>query len=57
MLTDDKITMMDINNMVDNLRLDLLQFGENYYEDEDELNDKIEILEEILDSCGCYLGL
>ena len=57
MLTDDKITMTDITNMVDNLRLDLLQFGENYYDDEDELNDKIEILEEILDSCGSYLEL
>ena len=57
MLTDDKITMMDINNMVDNLRLDLIQFGENYYEDEEELNNKIEILEEILDSCGSYLEL
>ena len=57
MLSDDKITMMDITNMVDNLRLDLLQFGENYYEDEDELNNKIEILEEILDSCGSYLEL
>ena len=57
MLSDDKITMMDITNMVDNLRLDLLQFGENYYEDEDELNNKIEILEEILDLCGSYLEL
>lgn len=57
MLTDDKITMMDINNMVDNLRLDLLQFGENYYEDEEELNNKIEILEEILDFCGSYLEI
>lgn len=57
MLTDDKITMMDINGMVDDLRLELYQFGENYYEDEEELNNKIEILEEILDLCGSYLEI
>ena len=56
-MNDDKIKMMDINGMVDDLRLDLLQFGENYYEDEEELNNKIEILEEILDLCGSYLEI
>ena len=57
MLSDDKINMMDVNGMVDNIRLDLLQFGDNYYDDEDELNEKIDILEQILDLCGSYLEI
>lgn len=57
MLSDDKLKVTDVNYIIDDLRLELCQFGDKYYEDEDELNEKIDLLEQILDLCGSYLEL
>ena len=57
MLSEDKLKVTDVNYIIDDLRLELCQFGDKYYEDEDELNEKIDLLEQILDLCGSYLEL
>lgn len=56
MLSDDKIKVMDINGEVDDLRLELLQFGEADYSEE-ELDEKIDILQQVLDLLGSYLEI
>ena len=52
MLSDDMIVVKDVNDSIDDLRLELIQ----YYEEEDK-DEKIDILEQIIDLCDSYLSL